>query len=195
MSQFELAFEYVLSHECKGDEVTNNPNDLGGTTKYGISLRFLRTIHNPERYKFYGKIWAPGDLTLDRAAEMHKEISMMTLETAKEIYKGEFWDKAQFQFIKNQDNFNYIFDMAVNMGLAPAIKCAQRACWSVMKKRAIIDDDGILGDQTIAVINTCGLYLLPALRSERASYYKLIVEHNASQKDFLNGWLNRAYGG
>jgi lysozyme family protein len=183
MSTFDLAFEYMLPHECKGDEITNNLHDSGGLTKYGISLRFLRSIPI-DRLKNYN--------IFSHAAD---ELIALTLDDAKLLYKAEFWDHAPFQFIKNQDNCNYIFDMAVNMGIAPAIKCAQRACWSVMKKRAIIDDDGIMGDQTIAVINTCGIYLLPAMRSERAGYYKLIVEHNASQKDNLNGWLNRAYGG
>jgi lysozyme family protein len=185
MSNFASALDYVLGNECNPhniDEVTSNPNDAGGLTKYGVSLRFIRSLEI-EKLHSYGIYSTEVD-----------DIINLTMEQAINIYKGEFWDSAQFQYILNQDNCNYIFDMAVNMGLAPAIKCAQRSCWSVMKKRAIIEDDGILGDQTIAVINTCGIYLLPAMRSERAGYYKLLVEHNPSQASNLQGWLNRTYG-
>lgn len=185
MTAFDSAFQYVLANEVNKnnpDEVTDNPRDPGGLTKYGISLRFLRSIDIEvlKEYCIYGK--EPDNLI------------NLSLGQAKSLYKGEFWDHANFSDISNQANINFIFDMAVNLGISPAVKCAQRACWSVMKKRGIIEDDGILGNDTLSLINQCGIYLLPAMRSERAGYYKLLVERQASQQEFLEGWLNRSYG-
>jgi lysozyme family protein len=185
MNAFDIAFKYVLSNETNKndpDEVIDNPRDPGGMTKYGISLRFLRSIDMDRLRNYCIYSTDPSDLI------------NLSLDQAKALYKGEFWDHAPFHDISNQNAVNFIFDMAVNMGISPAIKCAQRACWSVMKKRGIIEDDGILGNETLSLINQCGVYLLPAMRSERAGYYKIIVEHNPAQKEFIDGWLNRSYG-
>lgn len=177
-NNFYDAVNYVISNEGL---LSNNPHDLGGITKYGISFRFIKSF-SVEKQKKYG-IYPLND----------ESIINLTIPQAKDIYKGEFWDHANFSDIDNQDCCNFIFDMAINMGISPAIKCAQRACWSIMNKRGIIEDDGILGSETISLINQCGKNLIFPLRSERAGYYRLISEKNSSQ-EFINGWLNRAYG-
>lgn len=178
MSESDIAISYVLSKEKK---LNTNPHDNGGTTNYGISLRFLRSIP-PERLKQYGIFETPSDETIINLKE----------ETARKIFYGEFWINAPFAKISNQDHANYIFDMAVNMGINPAIKCVQRACWAVMKNRTLVDD-GILGPKTLDAIKMCGLFLMPAMRSERGGYYRLILAHDNDEKEFINGWLNRAY--
>lgn len=177
MSNFEAAMEYVLRNE-KG--LVNNLHDSGKITNHGISLRFLKSL-KPEDLRKYGLLDASEQTIID-----------LTLEQALSIYRGEFWYKAPFEKILNQEHVNYIFDMAVNMGIAPAIKCAQRACWAVMKNRSLVDD-GILGEKTLAAIKLCAFMLMPALRSERAGYYRLVLDKSPKEKEFINGWLNRAY--
>ncbi len=71
----------------------------------------------------------------------------------------------------------------------------QRACWAVIKKKDIIVDDGILGEETIFKINNCGLMIIPAFIAERAGHYRLLVERNPNLQEFLEGWLRRSYGG
>jgi lysozyme family protein len=183
MADFEPAFEYVFRNETLEDNPDKVISDGGGLTKYGISLNFLRAIplERLATYSIYSN--EPDDIINLKVAQ------------AKELYRGEFWDNAPFGAIDSQKNCNYIFDMAVNLGIAPAIKCAQRAIWSIFHKRQILIDDGILGGETLDLINQSGFFLLPVMRSERASYYRMIVEHNPAQKSSLNGWLNRAYGG
>lgn len=185
MNNFDVAFNYLLKNECNGDEVSNNPNDHGGVTKYGISLRFLKSL-STERLRGYGIF--VGDSGADS-----DDIVNLDLDKAKAIYKAEFWSQANFDKINTQSVCSYIFDMAVNMGIAPAIKCAQRACWSVMLSRGTLQDDGIIGSMTLDQINQAGTYLLYPMRSERAAYYRMIVEHNPAQREFLEGWLNRSY--
>lgn len=176
--KFYFAVEYVLSKE---GGLVDNPHDPGGITNFGISLRFLKSMPI-ERLKTYGIF----------SAEPH-DIIKMTKEQAKSIYKGEFWEHSKFDNIDDQDCCDFIFDMAVNMGISPAIKCAQRACWASARKKDTIKDDGILGEETLNLINYYGLHLISAMRSERAGYYRLIAE-DKNLKEFLNGWLNRAYG-
>lgn len=183
---FDAAFNYVIKNETKEghiDEITQKASDAGGITKYGISLRFLKSIPF-ERLKKYS-IYA------DEIGS--QDIIDLTFDQAKAIYRGEFWENAPFSKIIVGSVCNYIFDMAVNIGIHPAVKCAQRACWPVMQCRRILDDDGIMGNETLDKINQSGTYLRLTLQSERAAYYRLIVEHNENQRENLEGWLNRAY--
>lgn len=178
MIDFDIAVNYVIKNEGGLEESQNDP---GGITKYGISLRFLKSLPDPRKYGFTAE-------TINSDT-----IKALTIEKAKELYKGEFWDHAPFERINDQNNVNYIFDAAVNLGIAPAIKCAQRACWAVLKKRNIIVDDGMLGEETISTINLCALYFPAAMRSERAGEYRVIAEKNPNEKEYLSDWLDRSY--
>lgn len=180
MSSFWPAVEYVLKQE---GGFVNDPRDSGKATNFGISLRFLKELPFESR-KQYG-IYDP-DITTET-------IQNLTVEQARLIYKGEFWHHAPFESIIRQEQCNYIFDMAVNMGIAPAVKCVQRACWAVTRKWELLADDGILGDKTISMINLAGMFLFPALRAERGRFYHDLVEKNPEKKEFLNGWYNRTY--
>lgn len=179
-NQFDRIVDYVIRLE--GKDVVDHPHDKGKITKFGISLRFLKTIPI-ENLKKYGIF----DIEINEDT-----VRFLSLDQAKAIYKGEFWDQAPFEHIRNEDHCRYIFDMAVNMGIAPAIKCVQRASWAVMKRRELIDD-GILGNKTLSMIERCGFLMMPAMRSERAGYYRLVAQNDSSQDDFINGWLKRAY--
>lgn len=179
MSDFECAVNFVLRNEGGLNE---NPKDRGGVTNYGISLRFLKNV-SLENLKNYG--------IFDEVTE--DSIKNLTIEQAKLIYKGEFWDHAPFEKIMNQEYCNYIFDMAVNMGIAPAIKCVQRACWSVMKRWRNLADDGILGDKTLAAIAQCGFMISSPLRAERGAYYRSVVFNHPEQMDCLENWYDRTY--
>ncbi len=181
--KFDNAVSYVLMRE---GGLVENPNDPGGITNHGISLRFLRSIpvDTLKQYGVYVGTIAESD-----------DILQLTEDQAKEIYRGEFWNKASFLSLNRQEVINYIFIMAVTMGISPAVKCAQRAVWAVLKNKKCLSEDGVLNELTIDLINHCEYFMLPAMRSERASTYKIIVERNPKEKDFLDGWLSRAYDG
>ena len=86
MSDFELARPTVLRHE--GGYV-NNPNDPGGATKYGISLRWL---------KGQGLL---GDVTHDMVVDI-KDIQALTVDQAAGFYRVQWWDKYGFGRILDQ---------------------------------------------------------------------------------------------
>lgn len=177
MSNFDMAVMIVLKHE---GGLSHDENDAGGVTNMGISLRFLKSCDLKYDFDQNGIV-------------DNREIENLTIDQAKLIYLQEFWLKAPFEKINNQNVTNYIFDAAVNMGIEPAVAIAQRAVWALTISRNLADD-GILGSKTIEELNHGGIMLLPPLRAERAAYYKDIVNKFPVRIKELNGWLNRAYG-
>jgi len=179
MANFEEAVAFVLDNEGR---YSNNPRDRGSSTNFGISLRFLNSlsIENLRKYGF--------GVVLDDQA-----VKEMSLDTAKQIYREQFWNVQPFERLLKQEHANYLFDFAVNCGVAPAIKAIQRACWAVLRKWGRPTEDGILGDETISLVNQCGFFLMPALRAERGNYYKDLVNHFPEEKEFLDGWYSRCY--
>jgi len=95
MKTFDEIIEKVLEHE--GGYV-NDPTDLGGETKYGITKRFYPDV----------------------------DIKNLTIEQAKEIYKNDYWDKNRVESLP-QELWHIFFDMCVNMGRRTAVKVLQRA--------------------------------------------------------------------
>ena len=179
MAEFDAAVNYILKWEGGYQE---NENDLGGATNFGISLNFLINLSDHSKYPF---LKLP--INIDT-------IKQLTIDQAKEIYFNEFWQAAPFQQLTNQDQANYIFDMAINMGVETAIKHIQRATWSVMKDWQHLPDDGQLGKNTLAAIKQCGFLLMPALRAERAAYYRAIIAKIPTQQANFKSWMNRTYG-
>ena len=95
MKNFDEIIEQVLEHE--GGYV-NDPKDLGGETKYGITKRFYPDV----------------------------DIKNLTVEQAKEIYKKDYWDRNRVESLP-QNLWHIYFDMCVNMGKRTAVKVLQRA--------------------------------------------------------------------
>ena len=95
MKNFDEIIEQVLEHE--GGYV-NDPTDLGGETKYGITKRFDPDV----------------------------DIKNLTIEQATEIYKKDYWDRNKVESLP-QNLWHIYFDMCVNMGKRTAVKVLQRA--------------------------------------------------------------------
>jgi lysozyme family protein len=98
VASFELQIEKTLAHEG-GDTITDDPEDRGGLTRYGISQ------------KSYPEL----------------DISILTERQAKAIYKEDYWDMVKGDRIEAQEVAGAIFDFSVNVGPLRAIKLAQKA--------------------------------------------------------------------
>lgn len=96
MTPFESAVRLVLDIET--DRVTNDPNDPGGLTKYGISKR------------------AYPDL----------DIANLTEAQAVEIYRRDYWNKCRGDELPPAVAC-VVFDCAVNQGLREAGLILQRS--------------------------------------------------------------------
>ena len=170
MSTFAAAWPTLLRHE--GGYV-NNPNDPGGATKYGISLRWLKA------QGLHGDV--NGDLVVDI-----RDIQALTPDEAATFYQVHWWDKYGYGRINDQSIATKIIDTAVNLGAPRAHRFVQEAVGVTV--------DGQLGPNTILAVNSYPApTLLHGIQFRQASYYTMLVENNPRLQEFLAGWENRAY--
>jgi len=95
MSNFDDAFAQIVGVE---GGYSNDLQDPGGETKYGISKR----------------------------SYPNENIPNMTLERSKMLYKRDYWDKVKGDELPRILG-SFVFDAAVNQGVDPAIRMLQRA--------------------------------------------------------------------
>ena len=177
MADFDQAIGTVLAHE---GGLADDPDDPGGITNFGISLRFLRATGD----LLLGDVDGDGDLDGD-------DIRAMTAERAARLYKAHFWDVWGYGRIADQAVATKVFDTAVNVGPAEANRILQRAVNEV--GTAGLDVDGVLGPKTLAAVNAADPgRLLGALRAEQATFYGDLVDRNPRLGKYLKGWLRRA---
>jgi lysozyme family protein len=91
---FNKCIQVILEHE--GGYV-DDPDDLGGETKYGIAKRFFP----------------------------NEDIKNLTVERAKEIYWEKYWQPMKLDSIDDEASALELFDMGVNAGIRNATKMAQ----------------------------------------------------------------------
>lgn len=95
--------------------VSENPKDPGGLTNYGISQRAYPNL----------------------------DIRSLTLAEVKQLYKRDYWDRAQCDQLPSQLSY-LVFDAAVNSGIGQSIRFLQRAVG--------VADDGVMGAITLSAI-------------------------------------------
>lgn len=188
-NRFLVAVQTILKHE--GGYV-NDPDDPGGATNFGISLRFL--LQTGLDIQEIADVDEDGDVDVD-------DIRAMEPRIAKEIYYKAWWKKNDYDKIESLEVATKIFDMAVNMGSRQGHKLVQRACRACGIELA---EDGILGPRSMDAINSLTQFgridrfggsdaLIAAMRSEQAGFYRLLIATNPRFKKYERGWLRRAY--
>lgn len=143
----------------------DHPLDRGGPTKFGITMATLA--------KWTDSIVTPSD------------IKALTPDVASMIYLRYYVQEPGFELINDDRLRGLVVDSAVHHGQAVVIK------WLQMIVEVPVD--GVLGPKTTAAINSesaHSLYLL--LIARRIRYMGTIVNHDRSQAEFIEGWLNRA---
>jgi lysozyme family protein len=159
-SKFNMAIERVLANE---GIYSNDPNDNGGETKYGISKRSYPNL----------------------------DVRNLTLDDAKLIYYRDFWEPQPYEQIAYYEIAEKVFDLAVNIGTSNAHIVLQRALRAV--GNPVKEDGVFGKITLTAVNSSNPNEPLAALRSEAAGYYRNITAKNTNQSRFINGWLKRAY--
>lgn len=184
MADFDQAIGLILENE--GGYV-NNPHDSGGSTNFGISLKFLKSL-------------TPVDLSIlpeDVVSAINECLENNDLRNFREaalLYRVFFWNRAYLSLIKFQGVATYVFDMCVHHGIKQAVKILQRALWAAHADILFIEDDGIIGKKTLNAVNeTVSDFLLMTLRAERAGFCRLLAATRPKDKEFLDGWLKRCY--
>lgn len=176
MSNFVHAMDFVLYNE---GGLTDNVNDAGGITKYGVSLRFLKGADEDVN----------GDGHVDE-----KDIRGMELTQAYAVYKKFFWDHYKIKKLGDPDVAAKVMDLFVNMRGRSAARIVQRAV--NLSNGLKIKVDGLLGPESYNAINNIvaidKFIFMENLRRQQAMFYQHIVDNNPSQNVFLHGWRNRA---
>ncbi len=173
MASFKEAISKVFKNE--GGYVDNS-KDLGGTTNWGISLRFLQTI----------------DKTVTK-----ETIKNLTKEEAEDIYFAHFWLPNKYNEIKSQKVAEKVFDTSVNMGSKVGNRFLQSTLNITIFNGKPLDEDGIIGKKTIDAINfldgeDVDKNILKVYSLLQKEYYAKIVISRPEQSVFLKGWFNRA---
>ena len=84
---------------------SNNPNDPGGPTNFGITLKDYRLYVNPQGTA--------------------NDVRSMTVDQAKTIYKSKYWDALSCDSLPSGVDYS-CFDYGVNSGLGRPRKALQR---------------------------------------------------------------------
>ena len=179
----------------------DDPADRGGTTKYGISLRFLAS-----EGAFDDDLDGKADFDIDGDGDIDgADIRRLTRGDANALYHRCFWQPLQAEILPVPLG-EMLFDQGVNAGRGSARKLLQRAintCILLMpasKARvAVLKVDGQIGEKTRAALRAVlgwpGLgmpALVTAYRDAVRERYRLIAARFPSQQRFLKGWLARA---
>lgn len=187
-----------------GAKVTNDKDDRGGTTKFGISLRFLASegVFDED-----GDGKADFDLDMDGDID-GADVRALTRGDAVFLYHRCFWKRLDCESHPRPIG-EMLFDQGVNGGLISAGKLLQRALnTSLMEARQrmgsnsappLLTVDGVVGDLTRAAeiwVLRYPAFGMPAIvanyRAAARERYRAIAAHFPSQRKYLNGWLARA---
>lgn len=165
---FTLPWEAVYSHGHWGDLAhviaEHDPDDPGGTTKYGIDARDHPGVDVE-------------NLTLEGAAGIYHS----GLSHEGEIYAGGEWEICNCELMPDRWSLA-IFECAVNPGRIDA-KWVQQILH--------LHVDGVIGPQTIAAINQADDADLAAVLNRRNDYYRSLVNQRPRMGRYLQGWLDR----
>lgn len=180
---FHAALDFLFPHE---GGLVDDPDDPGGITNYGVSLRWLAKAGLLD---LDGDGHADGDINLDGDIDAD-DIRALSREDAGTLYRGHWWDRHRYGDLPPAIAVKTL-DLSVNMGARQAHRCLQRAvraCWWPLT------DDGLIGPKTRSAIGAAPPEpLLSAFCSEAAGFYRQLVATNARRAKYLDGWLNRAY--
>lgn len=178
---FDIAFARTIGIE---GGYSNNPNDPGGETNWGITIATART------YGYQGPM------------------KDMTKETARDIYRTGWWNLLHLGDVDaiNQLVAEELFDIAVNCGPAVPGPYLQRALNIFNRQGKDYPDipvDGLMGGRTVAALKSFfqvrgaagERVLLSALLVQLGMRYIQIAESRPQSEDFEFGWFaNRVAG-
>lgn len=153
----------------------NDPDDPGGATNKGITLKTFQAL-------------GPTLGIQDTRLEALKRISD---DDAARLYKRHYWDALQADSIQLQPLADLLVDFYVNAG-GNAVRELQRQLNAGGQPQPRLREDGVFGEATAdALRRSDELATYRGLRQRRIDYYERIANANPKLKKFLRGWLNR----
>lgn len=178
MTNFDAAFAELLGIEGR---YSNDHNDSGGATKYGITERVAR------------------------ANGYTGDMRVLSEDQARQIAKIQYWDILRLDEVASlaPSIARELFDTGYNMGVAVSGKYLQRALNAFNHRGADYSDmtvDGLIGPMSIAALRAFmgrrgregETVLLRAMNALQGTRYIELTEMRQKDEDFVYGWiLNR----
>ena len=191
MAKFEKAFEMTKRNE---GFYSNDPDDPGGETFMGIARNF-----HPD--------WEGWDI-IDKHKDAEGNLKLPDYQIdnmrtkVKRFFEIKFWIKSGADRVSSQVIANELFDSAVNLSPHKAIKFLQQSLNVLnrnQKKYADIHVDGIFGNTTLMILETCleveqdnEDMLEMTMNMAQGKYYFDNCIENTEKEDFWRGWLKRS---
>ncbi len=156
-------------------------NDPADTANYvnGVCIGTNRGISAQGYYSYYKKVPTVLDM------------KNLTIDQAKQIFKGNYWDKVGGDFIKNQSVAEMMFQFIIGSG-ASQISDIKDIANAIHGKEYLKENDLPIMKSECDFINSLDQSaLFMALWKWRYSWYDIVVARNPAKKKYLNGWRNR----
>ena len=170
---FQACISSILEHE---GGLTMDKRDPGGTTNWGVSLRYLKAMGLD--------LNGDGQINDEDVIGLHKDGAIT-------VYRKYWWYKYKYEMFYELIIVEKVFDMAVNMGAITAHKLLQIALNRLRWKPITVD--GLLGTQTFLAANaTNSTKLRDELRICAKHHYDEILANHPNMEWARNGWMNRA---
>ena len=180
MTKFDRCQQFTLKWE---GGLSDDPEDSGGLTKYGISWSYLKDMEK-SRPSVLRDILGTSTVT-------RQLIKDLTKAQAGALFKFSFWDPFGLDEMPISVAL-CTYDMNLNHGSFNAMKIVQRACNllpSILPKLSV---DGKFGPKTRAAMRWLNCPDgIGALANKRQAFYDAIAAGKPSQKVFIRGWTNR----
>ena len=146
----------------------NDPDDLGGATNKGVTLKTYKAYCRRKGYP----------------VPTEERLKNLTDEQFCDILKTMYWDVCKAGRIESQSVANAIVDWAWHSGTITAVKEVQKVLG--------VESDGIVGDVTLSAINSQSpLPLFGKIQQARIAYIERICNSRPANNKFKNGWFNR----
>jgi lysozyme family protein len=166
----------------EGSTYTNDPNDAGGPTKFGITLHTLASYRG-------------GSATAGA-------VERLTIEEARHIYEWRYVSEPGFDYVLPISGVLAVelIDTGVNLGPPRATEMLQRALNSLNRQGKDYPDikvDMLCGPATIKALRSYltkrgpegEIVLLRALNCLQGAFYIGLAERRPTDESFLYGWL------
>jgi len=145
----------------------------------GVLIGTNRGISAQGYYAYYKKVPTVND------------IKNLTVEQAKQIFKGNYWDKIAGDFIVNQSVAELMFQFVIGSG-SSQISYIKDIANKVGGKSVLVLNDLPITKMDAFFINEINQELFHARMKEwRFELYDRIVAKNPAKQKFLKGWQNR----
>lgn len=176
------AYEMCLTRtkQLEGGDV-NDPDDLGGKTRWGLSLRFLQRCVQIEKDGYM-----EGDLNHD--GEINEaDIDALTYDVYQTIIKTHFWDVFPMAKIAGRPNLQWkLFDLGVHSSPLNSIKTLQMAVG--------VTPDGEWGNLTQrAIDSTPDDTLISKFKYYQLRYYNRAIINRPTNFKYIKNWTARAH--